>query len=286
MVNQIRRILRRIQVKNNNRKLKFEIVIKNKIPRIQIQEKHERKVKWIIRILIVLGIVLSIVSFSTWYYALGISLGLFIIGQIFEKIIFTYTIMMVQPLPEKWDGSKWSMMVVGVHGDKYVLAFGFDKKEVADDFYNTISLWNNNESINDNNINISLVLEDKYNYSVHVYPSIERDFVIKSMKKTKENFKYDKYGKSQTNLIMQINFCKVFPNGTNSAFNLLKENKDDIYICIYDTSKFSKDRPETAELIRPFDHRRILFKNIKVVKRSQLDKQRDCVEYYHIPKYC
>ncbi|MDD2371945.1 MAG: hypothetical protein PHQ32_08130 [Firmicutes bacterium] len=189
MINKLRRILRYIEALNNKRKLKFEIVVKNKIPRIQIKEKHEKKVKNITRFITAVGILISVVSFRAWYYSLGVAILIFVIGQIFEKIIFTYTIMMVQPLPEKWDGSKWSMMIVGYKNNKPILGFGFIDEIVAKDFFNTILRWNDGSYKNKNNIVISLVLEDGNNYSVHVYPNIERDFVIKSMKETNEHFK-------------------------------------------------------------------------------------------------
>ena len=38
MSNRLRRILRYFGVLNNKRKLKFEVVIKNKVPRIQVKE--------------------------------------------------------------------------------------------------------------------------------------------------------------------------------------------------------------------------------------------------------
>jgi hypothetical protein len=280
----ISKLIRKIQMLNNNRKLKIEFVIKDKIPRIKVDEKHEKKVKWGIRILTFLGIALSVITFE-WYYSLCIAIGLFLLSQILEKMIFTYTIMIVQPMTEKWDGNAWSMMVIGMYKNKYVLAFGFNDKTVAMDFFSTILYWNNNGFVNDKNINITLVLEDKDNYSVHVYPSIERDFVIKSMNETQEHFKYDKYGKEQTNLVMQMDICKVFPNGPRSAYNMLKNVHDDIYVTIYDTSKWKENDPRTVDTLRPYDDRKILFKNIKIKKRSDLDKQVETMEYYHIPKY-
>jgi len=252
---------------------------------MKIQEKYGKRVKWVIRVLTLIGIALSVVTFSQWYYALGVSIVLFMINQILEQIIFTYTIMIVQPIPENWDGIAWTMMVVGIFKKRYVLAFGFNEKDVAMDFFDTILCWNNNKFINDNNIIISLVLEDQDNYSVHVYPNVEREFVISAMNETEEHFKYDKYGKVQTNLIMQIDICKVFPNGPKSAFNILRNVHDDIYICVYDTSTFHKDNPETINSIQPFDDRKILCKNIKVMKRSELNIQKEAVEYFHIPTY-
>ncbi len=286
MSNRLRRILRYFEVLNNKRKLKFEVVIKNKVPRIQVKEKYEKKVKGITRLITVVGILISVVSFSAWYFSLGVAILIFVIGQIFEKVIFAYTIMMVQPLPEKWDGAKWTLMIVGYKDNTPILGFGFNDEEVAKDFFNTILSWNNGKYKNENNIVISLVLEDANNYSVHVYPNLERDFVIKSMKETKEHFKYDKYGKEQTNLVMQIDFCKVFPNGPQSAFNLLRSHRDEVIVTVFDTRKFNeKNQKGTLKHLKPFDGREILFESIKVNKRSELDKKIDYVEYYHIPTY-
>ncbi len=279
------KVLRRIEMLNNQRKLIFEIIIKDKIPRIKVQEKHEKKVRWAIRLLTLMGICISIVTFSKWYYALTVSVTLLLLNQILEKIIFTYTVMIVQPMPVKWDGAAWSMMVIGMFNNKYVLGFGFNKRDVAYDFFNTILSWNNYELVNEKNINISLILEDDDNYSVHVYPSIERDFVLKAIEKSEKDFKLEQYGKDQTNLVMQMNICKVFPNGAKSAYNYLKNVSDGIYISIYDTRKFSESNPDTIRFLRPFDDKKILCKNIKVKKRSQLNKQKDTIEYFYIPKY-
>jgi hypothetical protein len=270
---------------NNQRKLKFEIVIKNRIPRLKVQEKHEVRVRWAIRVLTVIGILISVFTFSAWYYALCVSVGLFILNQILEKMIFTYTIMIVQPMPNKWKSEAWSMMIVGKFNDRYVLAFGFNEKDVAIDFFDTILYWNNKKLTNNDNINISLVLEDKDNYSVHVYPNVASEFVLNAMDKTKEHSKYDKFGKEQTNLVMQIDICKVFPNGPQSAFNILKNFHKDIYICVYDTHNFRENHPETIKSIHPFDNRKILCKNIKVMNRSELNKHSDIIEFFHIPIY-
>lgn len=146
--------------------------------------------------------------------------------------------------------------------------------------------WNNGNYKNESNIIISLVLEDANNYSVHVYPNIERDFVMKSMKETKEHFKYDKYGKDQTDLVMQIDFCKVFPNGPKSAYNILKVYKGEVIVKAFDTTRFNeKKQTETLKYVKPFDDRKILFKSIKVNKRSELHRQSDYVEYFYIPTY-
>mgnify|MGYP000865787037 CR=1 FL=1 len=60
------------------------------MPHIKVSEKHGKSVKWILRILILIGITSSVIAFSTWYYSLLFSIALFIFEQIFEQIIFTH----------------------------------------------------------------------------------------------------------------------------------------------------------------------------------------------------
>jgi hypothetical protein len=280
----LKRLTRKLHIINNSRKLKFEVGIIDKIPRIKIQEKHQKKVKNIVRIITIIGILSSLISFNKWYYSLGTSIVIFLIGQVFEKIIFTYTVMFVQPMPKQWDESKWSMMVVGCYNDRYVLGFGFNDKKVANDFFQTLLSWNNNKMINDNNIQISLILEDKNNYSVYAYPNIERDFVIDGIKNAEKEFKYDKYGKEQVSLVTQMNFCKVFPHSTKSAYSILSENTNPVYINIYDTSRYNESDNTSYQSIKPFNDRKILLNNIKIKKRKELNPKIDTIEYYHIPK--
>ena len=152
MLNKILRIIRRIQVKIHYLRSKFDVVLQNKMPHIKINEKHEKSVKWILRLLMIIGIASSVIAFSTWYYSLSFSVILFLIEQIFEQIIFTHTIMLVQPLPQNWDGSKWTGMIMATNEKDLFLGFGFSAKSVGIDFFNTLFAWNEDSDINNDNI--------------------------------------------------------------------------------------------------------------------------------------
>ncbi len=92
-------------------------------------------------------------------------------------MIFTRSIMLVQPLPNNWDASKWTSMITSAgKNDKYLI-FGFSDAEVGKDFFNTLCAWNDNKIVNEKNIQLSLIKEEKNNYSVHIYPMVEREFV-------------------------------------------------------------------------------------------------------------
>lgn len=59
MINTFRRYLRKIQIKVAHIRSKFDVVMQNKIPHIKINEKHEKNVKIILRLLTVVGIASS-----------------------------------------------------------------------------------------------------------------------------------------------------------------------------------------------------------------------------------
>lgn len=285
MINRIRRAIRRLQIKICHARSKFDIVIQDKFPHIKINEKYQKSVKRILRVLTVIGIASSIIAFSTWYYSLIFSIVMFLVEQTFEQIIFTHTVMLVQPLPQNWDGSKWTGMIMATNERDLFLGFGFSNKTVGIDFFNTLLAWNENKNINDENIQLSLVQEDKENYSVHIYPTLEREFV-------KENFllhqkifdKKENAGKELNVLVTQMCFCKVFPISPTCAYNYLKNHTENIYIQLFDTSKVNENDPTTYCDVSPMDDRTILFKKITVCQRKNLDKEQNPVEYYNVPK--
>lgn len=286
MLNKILRRIRRIQVKIHYLRSKFDVVLQNKMPHIKINEKHEKSVKWVLRLLTIVGIISSVIAFSTWYYSLSFSIGLFLIEQIFEQIIFTHTIMLVQPLPQNWDGSKWTGMIMATNEKDLFLGFGFTDKSVGIDFFNTLFAWNDNGDINDDNIQLTLVQEDKENYSVHIYPTVQRTFVRENYKLHERNFdKRENAGKELNVFVTQTCFCKVFPMSPTCAYNYLIGNNQDIYVQIFDTSRIKEDDPSTYGDVTLMDKRTILFKNITVCKRSVLDKEKNPMEYYNVPKY-
>lgn len=286
MVNKIRRAIRRLQIKVHYVRSKFDIVIQDKMPHIKISEKYQSKIKWILRILTIVGIVSSVFAFPTWYYSLIFSLVLFIIEQVFEQIIFTHTIMLVQPLPQNWDGSKWTGMIMASNGKDLFLGFGFSDKNVGTDFFNTLFAWNEEKDVNDSNIQLSLVQEDKDNYSVHIYPTAQRTFVRENYNLHERNFdKRKNAGKELNVLVTQMCFCKVFPMSPNCAYNYLKSNTHNIYIQLFDASKVKESDPTTYYDVSPMDERLILFKNITVCQRKDLDKEKNLMEYYNVPKY-
>ncbi|WP_157833805.1 hypothetical protein [Ruminiclostridium josui] len=275
-----------MQVKLHYIRSKFDVVIQDKMPHIKVNEKNEKSVKWILRLLTIIGIASSVIAFSTWYHSMLFSIALFFIDQIFEQIIFIHTIMLVQPLPQNWDGNKWTGMIMATNERDLFLGFGFSDKLVGNDFFNTLFAWNENENTNDDNIQLSLVQEDKENYSVYIYPTVQRTFIERNYKVYERSFdKRKNAGKELNVLVAQMCFCKVFPMSPTCAYNCLKGNSQNIYVQLFDTSRVKEADPLTYHNVILGDQRSILFKNILVCSRSKLDKEKNPMEYYFVPKY-
>lgn len=286
MLNRIRRMIRRIQVKIHYLRSKFDVVIQDKMPHIKVSAKHEKSVKWVLRLLTIVGLGSSVFVFSAWYYSFLFSIALLIIEQLFEQIIFTHTLMLVQPLPQNWDGSKWTGMVIATNERDLFLGFGFSDKSVGIDFFNTLFAWNEDADINNSNIQLTLVQEDSENYSVHIYPTIQRAFVSKNLEAHERKFdKRENAGKELQVLVAQLVFCKVFPMSPKCAYNCLLGNNQDVYIQLFDTSRVAEDDPTTYGNVTLMDDRTILFKDITVCMRKELNKKYNPMEYYHIPMY-
>lgn len=242
--------------------------------------------KWTLRFLTIIGIAASTIVFATWYYSLLFSVFLFLMEQMFEKIIFTQAIMLVQPLPQNWDGSKWSGMIIATNEKGLFLGFGFSDKSIGIGFLNTLFAWNDGSDINEGNIQLTLVKEDKENYSVYIYPTVQRAFVRENYESYERSFdRRENAGKELSVYVTQICFCKVFPMSPTCAYNYLKEYNQEIYVKIYDTSRIREDNPLTYGNVLLMDKRTILFRDITICKRSMLDKEKNPIEYYYIPKY-
>ncbi|MEA1995900.1 MAG: hypothetical protein U9N18_07170 [Campylobacterota bacterium] len=199
----------------------------NHLPRLVIHEKYEKFVKWFLRILTAFGIVSSVIAFSIWYISLSFAIVLFLIEQFFEKSIFKYTSIYVQPMPDfKYDPKEWKGMAFAFpqYPDPKLLnvvGCAFATKKYAHKFFKLLKAWNYGEAQDkNNNICLSFIVENENEYSVYLYPNPERKTVGQFFQKAEESQKYEKYGKEHQQLIMQMVFCKIFPYGTNSQLKM------------------------------------------------------------------
>ena len=77
-------------------------------PKLILHEKYEKFIKWILRILTLIGIATSIITLPP-VYSLLLSIALLLIEQFFERTVFEYSIFYVFNFPDfEIDYSQWT----------------------------------------------------------------------------------------------------------------------------------------------------------------------------------
>jgi hypothetical protein len=186
--------------------------------------------------------------------------------------------MFVQPMMN-YKSDEWLAMAYGIppkieSNSRFMIGFVFKTEEYSREFLNLLRSYNNGKDIDDNNnIRISLIIEDPENYSVYVYPSHERDNVQNFQKEMEE-----KYGPGNEQLIVQLVMCKYFPYGETSTFKRFKDlYKEGNHIEI--TAFYLKNNQlQEIKGVKP-----ITKTSIKIQHRKLLNK--DDLEYQHLKKF-
>lgn len=243
-------------------------------PKLVLHEKYEKGVKWLLRILTLIGIATSIIALPP-VYSLLLSIVLVLIEQFFEKTIFEYSVFYISQLPDfDIDYSQWltsgylllsgenrKLLTQGYHNH-----FGpaYRDKNYAIKFFNYLRIWNDSHSVDSaNNICVSIIIENNENYSVYLYPNIQEEKLDKYFSKHKEKMALKKYGKKQQELIMQTLFWKR--NITQG--NFFKQFIDDLKTS--NEYYFAPFYVENGNSII-IDELKILKNQIKIRNRSEL----------------
>lgn len=196
----------------------FKITIEKGIPRLHIHEKFEKHIKWSLRILLLIGIATSVLSFQVWYLNLFFAFLLVAIEQILERVVFIFTTIFVSPIPESYKSEDWKGMVWGIPLDEndprlFIVAPLFNDRKSAIRIFKCLRGWNYDQDKDfTDNISISAIIESGDEYSIYIYPRIERV----SLKEWGEQAKRERPNREHHGLVMQIMFCKKFKySGSN-----------------------------------------------------------------------
>ena len=189
-------------------------------PKLIVHERFESYVKWTLRILTAIGILTSFLTLPYWA-GIIMTFVLFGVEQFIERVLFEYTILVIQHLPrfqfdpKEWYTNGYLLLSPEVPNDGgYLNYFGpvFKSKEYAENFISYLSTWNRNEKDDkDNNIIISFILEPNHQYTTYFYANSQRKWLNEIFEREKEKKKLDKYGKQAQEYVMQTIFCKTIP---------------------------------------------------------------------------
>lgn len=251
------------------------------IPKLIVHEKYEKIVKWILRIISFIGIT---TAFLTLSYILGIvvTLLIFIVEQFLEKTIFEYSIFYLFPIPDfDIEYDNWLTSGYFLINDKKLLNQGYlnhfgpayADKNYAIKFFNYLRLWNDNQNSDlENNICISLIIENDRKYSTYFYPNSNRKELENYFAKYKEEMALKKYGKVQQEMTMQMIFWKINQNQGEFFKNFINDlhiNSEYYFAPFY----IENEKPIIIEELK------ILKNNIKI--KNRIDLTVKDIEYHY-----
>ena len=255
------------------------------LPVLIIHEKFETKIKWILRIIAVLGIGTSLISIDSKLISLGVTLLIFFTEQFFERTIFEYTTMVVQPFPDfDIDYSSWktnSFMIPLTKGDQDLCYAGptYADRNYAIKFFNYVKSWNLGQADDkDGNIILSFVIEPNEKYTTYLYSNNARKNLDKLFNHDAKKNQLKKYGKRQQQFVMQTIFWHTldFKEGYYiKRFLDFQPAETKFYLT---PSVIPKQQEQSLEFI--FDSAILLKGGYKLKMRADLTKHD--IEY-HLP---
>lgn len=181
-------------------------------PVLVVHEKFEKILKWILRIIAIGGIATSVISIPVWYLSLGLAIIIALIEQFFERSIFEYTTMIVQPFPGfEIDYGQWKtngFMLPKEKNDEDLAYFGpsYQDETYAINMFKYFKSWidDSRNDDKDNNLIVSLIIEPNEEYTTYIYANIGRKRLDTMFKVLGDMSKLEKHGKRQQQFITQM----------------------------------------------------------------------------------
>lgn len=221
----VRMVRRRARAINNRRRSLVSVEIHGGIPNLVLHEKYERKVKFVLRLLMGVGILVSVLTIPVWYLSLAVALLLVGIELFLESTVFEYTSIYVMPMPTfTYDPEQWVGMGYAFAqdtGDLDLVGPAFKDHSYAMEFLMLLRRWNYEENDdNANNIHLSFILEKESQYAAYLYPDLRRQSASKFFDEIEEKSYKEKPGKRHQQLVVLFTFCKLFPFSSSSNLNV------------------------------------------------------------------
>ncbi len=164
-----------------------------------------------------IGLVSAFFYFKSVFMAFLFGLGIYLLSSLLEKVIFSYTNLYIQPLPDfEIESNKWIAMAFGYSEPKLrihipLIRMVFSNEEYGKKIYSLLLSWNYDQVKDvDNNICTSIILDGKDDYIFFCYPSIERETVTNFFRTCEKEGKEKSVTDIQTKLFTTLILGKKF----------------------------------------------------------------------------
>lgn len=260
----------------------IRLEFKGILPALVIHEKYEKSIKWILRLLTVIGILSSLITIDRIEISLIFSILLLLLERFLEKAVLEYTSFVLIPLPEfEIDYNQWitnGFLIPKVVDENNISHIGptFKDKDYAEMFFDYLTKWNWDSFIDeDESIVLSIVIENKTNYSMYIYNNPDQKQLDKIFKQDAVNKQLSKYGKRQQQLYTQLAFWKKLEYDEKYFIHQFLSNQKTNTKFYLTPSILPQGENSTPEFL--FDYSILKF-NYRLKYRNQITK--NDLEYY------
>lgn len=277
---------RKIKVFRKNLALKLNrfrlnninITFQGLFPKITINERHEKMIKTISRIILFTSIVLSFISLP-FPISVIVSLSLILLEQFIERFVYSFVsakVLMPFPNFDLWNKAEFAAVITGVDRllrEPSTIGMFFKNENAGREVFNFISIWNNNLNEDfgeDSRVKVSFVIHPQKNkYAFFVFPNLKKGELKRLMEIQKEKL-YE--GKKPHVLIGAMIMCKLF-NYKGSGFELFRKYHKNGHPYRFTAFSGSSNPPKELVGVKP-----IMKNHISILTIDQLNNQ-------HIEKF-
>jgi hypothetical protein len=232
---------------------------KGGLPRLYLHERHEKLVRWILRLFTLLGIALSVVSF-VWYIALLVSIALVVIDWFLERTLFYYTSMYVGDMMLDYDPDQWVGTVIVSIGEpedpesRKIVGLWMKTEDYGCRFFEHLHNWTGRDDHEQGDLRLTFVVDEDM-YFVYLYSDPMRERFKRFADWITEANLLSKYGKEHFPIFALQTICKGFDTTKGFALGMFLDTNPpgrEFLLAPYVTSEDgTTPRPaDTAEPIR------------------------------------
>jgi hypothetical protein len=247
--------------------------------RLVIPEKYKpyvKKIKWLITFL---SLALSLVAFSSALISFLVSLGFFLLGTFIENILFHYSPLYIQPLPDfDLENEKWLGMTYGHYIDPNteeiypMLGMFFNNEIYLRNVHRLLMEWNyGNLSDTEDNIQMSLIFQKNATYTFFVYPNSSRE----TAKDFFKNAEAERKQFSLTDVQMKHFLQLVMGKGCRMTNKIRLEEFIDLYrnkgFFFFELLLMQGNQPEAIPGLGVFKKKHLKVKNEEDLDRKDVE---------------
>ncbi|MGB3478165.1 MAG: hypothetical protein WBB67_03285 [bacterium] len=267
---------KKLYLRLNALRFNFSIRRKGHFFEITMHEKYRGFARMIRIGLTIISLVSAFFYFQSVWYAFLFGLAVFLVLEVLNRVLFSYTSMFIHPLPTfQVDSRKWTGCFFGyathpsVRGHIPVVGWQLSDEAYVKKVHALLLEWSYGE-LNDekNNICTSVILMEDNSYIFYCYPNIERKAAVEFFGDVEEQ--RDKESKSDIHHkihTMQV-IGKRFPISDKSYLSTFvqkyREGASFLFrLAIQDQSGNSVPVENVADFI---------LRNLKIKKRAELTR--------------